>query len=97
MAQIRKYVFAFYSFGNILIFAFSLVIHPNGTVSKFAQPLTAFPENIRDKNGTLYFHNTRFEDAGLYTCVAVSLQGVINETIKVEVFGKSIFLNLAFS
>ncbi|VDP13698.1 unnamed protein product [Soboliphyme baturini] len=63
----------------------------DGVVHKYKQPVTDFGQNIRDKDGILYFHKAKFEYAGLYMCVAVSSQGVINETIKVEVFVAPVF------
>uniref|UniRef100_A0A915L270 Ig-like domain-containing protein n=1 Tax=Romanomermis culicivorax TaxID=13658 RepID=A0A915L270_ROMCU len=47
---------------------------------------TSFPDNIRDKNGVLYFNSVRFQDSGFYVCLAFNGQGYINETIKVEVY-----------
>ena len=41
----------------------------------------------RDKNGTLYFQNVKYTDAGVYMCVAIdTAQGIINATIKVQVY-----------
>lgn len=48
---------------------------------------------MRDQNGTLYIHQARFEDAGEYTCVAFSEQGIINATIKVIVAGNILFIS----
>lgn len=44
-----------------------------------------FPENVRAKNGTLYFYHIDYANAGLYTCAALNDQGVINVTVKVHV------------
>ncbi|KRZ73842.1 Inactive tyrosine-protein kinase 7, partial [Trichinella papuae] len=63
----------------------------DGTEIQYQQPLTNLSPHIRDKDGVLYFHNAQFEDAGYYMCVAVSSQGVINVTIKIEVIVAPIF------
>lgn len=47
------------------------------------------PHHVRDKEGTLHFHNVRNSDSGYYTCVAHSAtQGFINATIYVRVVGE---------
>ena len=51
--------------------------------------LSAWPEHIKDTNGTLYFHGVRAQDAGSYTCVATNAQGYINATISIDVIGRS--------
>ncbi|KFD50891.1 hypothetical protein M513_08204 [Trichuris suis] len=66
-------------------------ITEQGAIVRFGQPVANFPSHIRDKEGVLYFHQTRFEDSGLYMCVAVSSQGVINVTIKIEVIVSPVF------
>ncbi|KRY17455.1 Inactive tyrosine-protein kinase 7, partial [Trichinella patagoniensis] len=63
----------------------------DGTETQYQQPLTNLSPHIRDKDGMLYFHNAQFDDAGYYMCVAVSSQGVINVTIKIEVVVAPIF------
>ncbi|GAB6021777.1 hypothetical protein CHUAL_004354 [Chamberlinius hualienensis] len=48
-------------------------------------PLLEWPSHIKDENGTLYFDSVKSEDAGKYTCVATSSQGIINSTIQVDI------------
>ena len=47
------------------------------------------PAHVDDVQGTLMFKEVTRADAGTYTCVASSNQGVINKTISVAVVGES--------
>lgn len=58
---------------------------------KDGQKIFDWPSHVRDENGTLYFNGVTMEDAGRYTCVATSTQGIINATIQVEVIGMILF------
>lgn len=49
------------------------------------QPYLEWPPHIRDDNGTLRFQGVRDEDAGRYTCIATSAQGLINATVRLDV------------
>ncbi|KAK8786259.1 hypothetical protein V5799_023966 [Amblyomma americanum] len=49
------------------------------------QPSLEWPPHIRDENGTLRFQGVRAQDAGRYTCVATSTQGLINATVRLDV------------
>lgn len=53
---------------------------------KFDYLNSNFAPNVREKSGVLYFNSVRFENAGYYACAATSSQGLIHETIKVEVY-----------
>lgn len=84
-----KFNFFTYSVWNFVKFLIFLSdMSPDGNITKKLVPEAEFSPNIRDRHGILSFHPVRFEDAGTYMCVAVSGQGIINETIKVDVFGK---------
>lgn len=48
-------------------------------------PSLEWPPHIRDENGTLRFQGVRAQDAGRYTCVATSTQGLINATVRLDV------------
>jgi len=47
-------------------------------------------DGARDVEGTMYFNVVQHSDAGMYTCIASSDQGVINVTIRVDVIGEII-------
>ncbi|CAN8000558.1 unnamed protein product, partial [Ixodes hexagonus] len=49
------------------------------------QPYLEWPPHIRDDNGTLRFQGVRDRDAGRYTCIATSAQGLINATVRLDV------------
>ncbi|XP_050404298.1 inactive tyrosine-protein kinase 7 isoform X1 [Patella vulgata] len=44
-----------------------------------------FPDHILDDQGVLYFSDVLLTDAGYYSCVATTKQGVINATIYVKI------------
>ncbi|KAH9375066.1 hypothetical protein HPB48_015900 [Haemaphysalis longicornis] len=48
-------------------------------------PSLEWPPHVRDENGTLRFQGVRAQDAGRYTCVATSTQGLINATVRLDV------------
>ena len=52
--------------------------------------LSILPDHVTSENGVLRFNSVKREDAGLYVCFAVSTQGSINFTVKVEVIGSSV-------
>ncbi|XP_035226737.1 inactive tyrosine-protein kinase 7-like isoform X2 [Stegodyphus dumicola] len=52
---------------------------------KVGHPFFDWPSHIQDDNGTLFFKGVTNEDAGKYTCIATSSQGIINTTINVDV------------
>lgn len=59
------------------------------------QPYLEWPPHIRDDNGTLRFTGVLAQDAGRYTCVATSTQGLINATVRLDVIGTCLFLFLS--
>jgi PTK7 protein tyrosine kinase 7 len=44
-----------------------------------------WPPHIEDVNGTLVFHGVQDDDAGQYTCIATSSQGLISASILINV------------
>ena len=52
------------------------------------RPQFEWPPHVRDVNGSLEFHPVRESDAGEYSCVATSAQGVINATVNLTVVGE---------
>jgi len=53
--------------------------------SKLDEP--DLPPHVRDIDGNLMFAAVQSSDAGQYSCVASSEQGVINTTIRIDVIG----------
>ena len=49
---------------------------------------THLPLHVSDANGVLTFDVVQYSDAGFYTCVATSDQGMINATVYLGVVGK---------
>ncbi|KAG0410339.1 hypothetical protein HPB47_012539 [Ixodes persulcatus] len=60
------------------------------------QPYLEWPPHIRDDNGTLRFQGVRDQDAGRYTCIATSAQGLINATVRLDVIGTPASNKIAF-
>lgn len=58
------------------------------------QPIFLWPSHITEQNGVLHFSEVKDSDAGRYSCVATSTQGIINVTIRVDVIGENYLFNL---
>lgn len=48
-------------------------------------PPLNWPPHIEDINGTLFFHGVKNSDAGQYTCIATNSQGIISDSISINV------------